>query len=702
MIILGAALGADAIVDAGVAALAAAASLDAPPVRGAPRESVGVAAVATLLATTAGPAASGLGGGWVPVLRVLSRLDELAAAAAATANDGDASTPRGAPRAPTLLTPQETPDRVPGDVDDGESLPASSAASPGPPTADGSPARVAGGGLAGGPAVAAAAAAAGAPTPPPPPRSSAFARLFGGVGLAPDAAAPSPADGQRVFRGPGAALVDWVTSPPGAAAAADVLTTGPSLRGEGGVVYARALAAVGTEELAASPPRLWALAALAAAAATAARGVRAHAARVWAVAGAHLAAAACGDAVEPATAAVASAARLVDGLLPRAGGAECALGAADLLKPLEAAARGGAFPAVREAAVAAVGRALASRGRRLSAPGWAAALRVVAAGACDAASPSVVAAALDAAAPAVESLYRAPGARGGAVVGLAVALGAAMRNPAHEQLSVGAAFELQSVARRLAAAASADGDAPTPASPRGGDATPTPWDAVLAAFASVARHDPRPVVADAAAAAAEAAAECAPRWSKAAWRAYGSHTLRYTLDLPARPGDAPPVDEDGGDDGTSTTPSAASRPVGWSTEGVARLLRHARAHAPRAAALVGAHVPASSPALRPLLSLMVRYCLAPDARAAAAGAALLQAVVEAVAARGDDAAWLATRRALRAATRGDVLAGLTSDVDGGDDDASGGASTPLGALPPGPDATTAAGAARARARGRRC
>ena len=700
LIILGAALGADAIVDGGMAALAAAGGLDAPPVRGAPRESVGVAAVATLLATAAGPAASGLGGGWVPVLRVLSRLDELAAVAAAA--DGDASTPPGggsAPRPPTLLTPHETPDRpAAGDGGDGDSLPASSAASPGPAIADGSPARVAGGGLAGGPAVAAAAVAAGAPPPPPPPRSSAFARLFGGVGLVPDAAAASsPANGEHVFRGPGAALVDWVTSPAGAAAAASVLTTGPSLRGEGGVVYARALAAVGTEELAANPPRLWALAALAAAAATAARGVRAHAARVWAVAGAHLAAAACGDAVDPATAAVASAARLVDGLLPRAGGAACALGAGDLLKPLEAAARGGASPAVREAAVAAVGRALASHGRRLSAPGWTAALRVVTAGACDAASPSVVAAALDAAAPAIESLYRAPGARGAAVVGLAVALGATMRNPAHEQLSVGAAFALQNVARSLAAASADDCDAPLPASPRGGDATPTPWDAVLAAFASVARHDPRPVVADAAAAAAaEAAAECAPRWSTAAWRAYGGHTLRYTLDLPARPDDAPPVEEE--EDGTPRP--AAPRPVGWSTEGVARLLRHARAHAPRAAALVGAHLPSSSPALRPLLSLMVRYCLAPDARAAAAGAALLQAVVEGVAGKGDDKAWRDTRRALRAATRGDVLTGLSSDVAGrGDDDgATGGASTPLGALPPGPDAGTAAGAARTRAR----
>ena len=675
---LGALLGLDSLVEAAISALAASVGLDAPPVRGAPRESVGVAALAALLGVAAGPAAAGLGGGWVPVLRSLSGLDELCATSAA-AGGGGGGDDADAPPSPTTAAP--TPAGTP---------------------ADGSPARVAGGGLAGGPAVAAAvkaaAVAAGAPLPPPPPpppstsrSSTTFSRLFGAVGLGDGVSADGAPAAPGRHTGPGAALADWALSPPGAAAVASVLDIGPTLGGEGGVVYARALAAVSTEEQSATPPRVWALAALAAAALTAARGVRAHAARVWAVAGAALAAAACSGDARAADAAVAALGRLADALLPRGAAGGCALPAADLLKPFEAAARGGATADVRRAAVDAAARALATHGRRLPPPAWAAALRVLAAGATDVASPGVVSAALDGAGAAVDALSGAGAATCAAAAdGLAACFGAAARNPGHEQLSIAAAFGLQALARLLADEEGGEGDADASATP-----STTPWDATLAALATVARHDPRPMVADAAAAALfEVAADVAPRWRAAGWRAFGGHAVRYCLDLPARPTDAPPSDA-----------AAAPRAVGWSAEGAARLVRHARAHARTAAALVAAHLPASRPALRPLLSLIVRFCLAPDGRVAAAGADALEGALAALLPTRDGDAWASTLAAASAASRGDVLAGLAAD-DGGGGAAPGadavavgsGAATPLGGLPPAPDAATTAGAARTRAR----
>jgi len=576
------------------------------------------------------------------------------------------------------------------------------------------------------------------------------------------------------------------------------LDSGPSLRGDGALTYARALAAVGNEELLlqqqeeerAAPPRLWALRALAAAAAAAASGgggPRAHASRVWSVAGAHLAAAACGESAVPAATAVDLLAGLADVALAKgSGGAGGSSGAGGLggdrlrgfrgrtnnddaanaaapsvpvirqreaLSPLEAVARGGGSASVREAAVSAVGAVIQPHARRLSAAGWRAAARVLAAGAADAASPAVVGAALDAAAPAAEALFRHRGCRRAATRGVVAALATAMRNPAHEQLSISAGFALQVVARRLAeagvgssrgengggddgddddeeylaavaaareAAASSDTSSSSACLPL---YLPSAWDDALSAFAAVARHDPRPAVADAAAAALfEVCSEVAGSWSSSSssssgWRAFGGHAIRYVLDLPASPAD----DVRNRSRSRSPSPPASSlapRPVGWSVEGEARLLRHAGAHLPPAAAAVAASLPSSLPALRPLLSLCVRYCLAPDARAAALGAvaleaALVPAAVAAAAAGGEGGpsppSWWEGEivPALRDASRGDVLAKLTRDRSSSDPEGSPppvplpGARTPLGALPPSAEAAAAAdgsGLARVRAR----
>jgi hypothetical protein len=60
-----------------------------------------------------------------------------------------------------------------------------------------------------------------------------------------------------------------------------------------------------------------------------------------------------------------------------------------------------------------------------------------------------------------------------------------------------------------------------------------PWGLLLAAFALVARHDPRPRVADAAAAALlDAAQKHCALWGRPEWASMQGRALAYVLDLP--------------------------------------------------------------------------------------------------------------------------------------------------------------------------
>ena len=60
-----------------------------------------------------------------------------------------------------------------------------------------------------------------------------------------------------------------------------------------------------------------------------------------------------------------------------------------------------------------------------------------------------------------------------------------------------------------------------------------PWGALLAAFALVARHDPRPRVADAAAnALLDCAAQHCQFWTQRVWAAVHARAVAYVLELP--------------------------------------------------------------------------------------------------------------------------------------------------------------------------
>lgn len=174
-----------------------------------------------------------------------------------------------------------------------------------------------------------------------------------------------------------------------------------------------------------------------------------------------------------------------------------------------------------------------------------------------------------------QGLFREAGVSGalfGEVVGV---VGAAMRNPGHEGLSLGAVHAAEALARRLAAAGPPAWDPPPDAAPdlaqvwapdagRGGvgglsrassrasDATegsPTrrprrdpgadpkgsvaPWTALLGALALVARHDPRPAVADAAAdTLLGIVAGFGRGWRRAEWAAAREAAVVYLLALP--------------------------------------------------------------------------------------------------------------------------------------------------------------------------
>ena len=164
-------------------------------------------------------------------------------------------------------------------------------------------------------------------------------------------------------------------------------------------------------------------------------------------------------------------------------------------------------------------------------------------------------------------------------------VGAAMRNPGHEGLSLGAVHAAESLARRLAAAGPPAWD-PSPAvapdlaqgwaaeggrggagglsraSSRASDATegsPTkalrrdpstgpkrsaaPWAALLGALALVARHDPRPPVADAAAdTLLGVVAGFGGAWRRGEWAVAREAAVVYLLTLPsAQPSAGAPV-----------------------------------------------------------------------------------------------------------------------------------------------------------------
>ena len=710
-------LGLDALVEAGVDALAAAAGVvgasaaadevgaPSPPVlalAGSGRGTRQVAALETLLATAAGPAASGLGGGWLAVARTLSALDGLAGGVGAS----EAATPR-------LATTPPPP-----------------AAAPQPSPVHALP----GGGLTGGPA---ADRAAATPPPPPPPTTlpistpagtlSAFSRLLGRPAAAGPPGPPPPP-----------AVAVWAASPPGRAAAAAVLAAGPRLPGDGALVFVRCLAARGQEELAGpGPPSLWALhavadaaaaaggvdaAAAASAAAAAAAGggsaaltapstmlLRAVWSRVWAAAAGHLAAGACHPDAGVSGAATSRLAALVDALLARRPPASPAA-QEQALRPLVAIARGGARPDARAAAVGAAGRALALHGRALALPAWRAALAALAAGAADPApGGGVVAAALDGVGPALEAVRGVShgGGREG-VRGVVAVLAAAMRNPhpPGDAPAISAAFSLQAVVRCLTEGGCGGEGGDPPAGP----ASPSPWDEVWAAFAAVARHDPRPPVADAALAAAlEVAAATAPAWPPAAWRGFGGGIIRYALDLPCRPGwegvglaeDGTgrgwPTEGEGGAEGEEKVePSPfflAPRPVGWSSEGATRLARHLGS-AGRAVATLVCAPPSGGPAslgacLGPLLGLALRAGSAPDPRLSGLGGSLLEEALARLASlpqtQGNAAslasAWALALSAAATACRADVGGGLT-----------GGGSLPGAPPPPPPPFLTPPGA----------
>eukprot|EP00884_Botryococcus_braunii_P009957 jgi/Botrbrau1/18963/Bobra.0798s0002.1 len=259
---------------------------------------------------------------------------------------------------------------------------------------------------------------------------------------------------------------------------------------------------------------------------------------------------------------------------------------------------------------------------------------------------------------------------------------AAARNPVAEGSSVEAVFLLKSIARRLTSASAersisgTDREATSPlpgatsALPGATSALPgatsglsaagsglsaaasaeqSPWVLVLGTLSVVARHDPRAAVADTAAnVVLEVLESYCQKWDSATWAAIQAPVIGYLFDLPAI------VDADG-----QPKPADTGRPVGWSTEGLARVLRFTAKHLPTVFSLLRDNLQVAAPhLLRPLLGMLVRYIVQTHEVVAELGIGLLQTLVLQLAPVLDTAGWEAVLQNLSIASSADTMSGI--------------------------------------------
>ncbi|KAK9804748.1 hypothetical protein WJX72_003264 [[Myrmecia] bisecta] len=705
-------LGLDALCEAFVATLAELAAVTAPAIAPGNEEAKQVAALKALVDLAVGPEASLLGSGWVVVMRTLSNLEALQVQLMQRASEKLQASIAANPTAARLVQASMASAHS-------SSMTDSPATTPVAPTFTGNPhgsfgmAPSSPVGISGAPVFPAV------PSASPVQSGSAIGRLFTRIGLAPAepagpvdervsgavaaleettqehlhpaVATPPPAGepakpsrlrrldsqaaansviSQAIAReGPGAGLVLWAEGP-GSAAIEEVYARSATLNGDAVVIFMRALCAVSQEELVPSrpedKPRVYSLQKLIECAYHNLGRIRLIWGRLWAALAAHLVSAACHPDPEVAYFAVDSLRQLVAKLLIRAELTNFTQ-QDEALRPFVAVLRHCDALAVRVLTVQCIAQAISAHPRGLGS-GWRSVLEALTVAAADH-NPAVVDGALDAIRPVVEALYRGLGVGHEYFADCVTMVSTAMRNPIDEDLSIGAGYILQSLARRLAASSPQDwklrrnkslrvsrqtGDPAldgsrspdTPHTPKepSNPLADHPWAQLLSAFAMVARHDPRPRVAN----------ECAhcmlevlegysQAWDAAIWQVAHKAGIAYLLELPFPP----------------TAGSGAPKVVGWSVEGMARVHRHAAAHLPAIFSLVVAHYAvAGSVLLQQLLSLLVRYIMQSDEGMAVLGVQLLQQLVETLAARLDAAGWQVVLKSLSMAASADHLQSL--------------------------------------------
>ncbi|KAL0043362.1 hypothetical protein WJX79_002614 [Trebouxia sp. C0005] len=633
---LAGALGLERLTESLVDALALAAGVSKPAQPGTPAEAKQVAALEALLQLAMGPRAGLLGSGWVLVLRTLSALQALQANfAASTQNMAGPTPPTGTPAATprsSSTTPRlsrQSSNITPTFTGNPHQ---SFGTAPPPPTAE---------------EVMNANPENSVTQPPSANKLASFGKFWQGMtsgsqdeGSQPtsrrttgdmagddsEAARAQSALSQRkslrpslsrsptlsksstATEKPGAAMAAWAVGP-GASAIDQVYACSGSLNGQAVLVFVRALCAVSQEELnpaqATDIPRVYSLQRLIECAYHNLNRIRLIWSRLWAALAPHLVSAACHANPKVAAYAVDALRQLVAKLL----------------------------------AITAHPRGLGS--------GWRSVLEVLIVAAADSAA-AVVNQALDALQPVIAALYADVGVGHQHFLGIVTAVAAAMRSPHHAELSISAVHVMQSVAQRLSQSDPQVWDTPsiamkipfaTPAPSRrpseagsrapGSEAgTPDhPWGLVLGQFATVARHDPRPEVADEAVAVLlEVLQAFSSQWDSDTWHLAFSGPLAYLFDLPKSQLAA---DED------------ESAVVGWSVEGLQRMERHGRLHLPSLFTIqLEQYEAAGAECLQQVLSLLVRYIVeSNDESMALLGVSLLQQLVQSAVTQINDKGW---------------------------------------------------------------
>lgn len=676
---LAGALGLERLTESLVDALAQAAGVSKPAQPGTPAEAKQVAALEALLQLAMGPRAGLLGSGWVLLLRTLSALQALQASfAASTQNMAGPPPPTGTPAA-TPRSSNTTPrlSRQSSNITPtftGNPHQSFGTAPP-PPTAE---------------EVMNANPETTATQPPSASKLASFGKFWQGVtaGSQDDGSHPTPrrttgdmagddseaARAQSALRQrkslrpslsrsptlnkssaatekPGAAMAAWAVGP-GASAIDQVYACSGSLNGEAVLVFVRALCAVSQEELnpaqATDIPRVYSLQRLIECAYHNLNRIRLIWSRLWAALAPHLVSAACHANPKVAAYAVDALRQLVAKLLVRAERAELTsfTHQDEALRPFVAVLKHCDSAAVREQTVQCIAQAITAHPKGLGS-GWRSVLEVLIVAAADSAA-AVVNQALDALQPVIAALYADVGVGHQHLVPIVTAVAATMRSPYHAELSVSAVHVMQSVAQRLSQSDPQVWDTPTiamkmpfatpPPSRRPSEAgshapgseagTPDhPWGLVLGQFATVARHDPRPEVADEAVAVLlEVLQAFSSQWESDTWHLAVTGPLAYLFDLPKSQLAA---DED------------ESAVVGWSVEGLLRMERHGRLHLPSFFAIqMAQYQTAGADCLQQVLSLLVRYIVeSNDESMALLGVSLLQQLVQSAVTQINDKGW---------------------------------------------------------------
>lgn len=699
---LAGALGLERLTESLVDALAQAAGVSQPAQPGTPAEAKQVAALEALLQLAMGPRAGLLGSGWVLVLRTLSALEALQTTYAASTQNlaglpaptaTPAATPRAAASTPRLsrqssnITPTFT-----GNPHQ------SFGTAPAPPTAE--------------EVMNANPDGPTASQPPPVNKLASFGKFWQGMtqGSQDDGAQPSSRrttgdvagdeseaaraqaalsqrkslrpsltrsptlnKGTPATEKPGAAMAAWAVGP-GAGAIDQVYACSGSLNGEAVLVFVRALCAVSQEELNPSHPtdipRVYSLQRLIECAYHNLSRIRLIWSRLWTALAPHLVSAACHANPKVAAYAVDALRQLVAKLLVRAERAELTsfTHQDEALRPFVAVLKHCDSAAVREQTVQCIAQAITAHPRGLGS-GWRSVLEVLIVAAADSAA-AVVNQALDALQPVIAALYADVGVGHQHFLGIVTAVAATMRSPFHAELSISAVHVMQSVAQRLSQSDPEVWDTPsvamkmpfaTPAPSRrpseAGSHAPGseagapehPWGLVLGQFATVARHDPRPEVADEAAAVLlEVIQAFSSQWESDIWQVVFTGALAYLFELPKSQLAA---DED------------ESAVVGWSVEGLQRMERHGRSHLPSLFTIqLEQYEAAGADCLQQMLSLLVRYIVdSNDESIALLGVSLLQQLVQAAVMHIDDQGWDCIVGAFQKGCSFDSLRALLSD-----------------------------------------